>query len=287
MKKSLIVAAVIALIMVSFATAAETQSTPQVNQDNQLTGSVDLTYLTQFVWRGFTVFGGQDAFQPAINLDFWKTGFGAQIQYSVANGTGDDDAPGVGYNQRKWIRNYLFYDNVLAPGECMQTNYRIGYMYYNFPANSHDYIDLQELHMALAWPKVLGVEGLVPSYILVKLWPAWGSQMNGSESPSDGTASGFAHVFGLDYAMPMTSPFTGEASALNLHAETIYNDGVGPMGQNVDHDWSNAVFGVSTDFNVAENMIFTPGVFHQVTMDSSVNDDKDITWATANLKIKF
>jgi hypothetical protein len=282
MKKSLIVAAVIALVMVSFATAAE-----QVAQDNQVTGSVDMAYMTKFVWRGFSVFGAQDAFQPAVNLDFWKSGFGAQAQWSVANGTGDGDASGLGYNDRQWMRYYLFYDNVLAAGECMQTNYRFGYFYYNFPDMSNNDYDLQEVHMALAMPKVLGVEGLVPSYVLVKLWPAWRGELSGANSPQCGTASGFAHVFGLDYGLPMTCPFSGEARTLNLHAETIYNDGVGPLGQNVDHDWSNAVFGISSDFNVSENMVFTPGVFHQITMDSSVNDDKDITWGTANLKIKF
>jgi hypothetical protein len=47
---------------------------------------------------------------------------------------------------------------------------------------------------------------------------------------------------------------------LNLHAEAVYNDGVGPNGANVDHDWSNAVFGISTNVDLAQNIVLTPGI---------------------------
>jgi hypothetical protein len=74
---------------------------------------------------------------------------------------------------------------------------------------------------------------------------------------------------------------------LNFHTEFVYNDGVGPAGQNVDHDWSNIVFGISTDFDLGNNLTFTPGVYHQVTMDKSVNPDQDETWATLSMKYAF
>ena len=74
---------------------------------------------------------------------------------------------------------------------------------------------------------------------------------------------------------------------LNLHAEIIYNDGVDPRGIGVDHDWSNAVFGISTNFDMGNDLTFTPGIYHQVTMDKSVNDDKDETWVSLNMKYAF
>jgi hypothetical protein len=72
-----------------------------------------------------------------------------------------------------------------------------------------------------------------------------------------------------------------------LHSEVVFNDGVDPRGLGVDHDWSNAVFGVATDFELAENVIVTPGVYHQVTMDKTINDDKDETWFTLGMTYKF
>jgi hypothetical protein len=122
----------------------------------------------------------------------------------------------------------------------------------------------------------------------VKLWPAESGSYSGAKSPIGGTASGWAHIFMLDYALTTNGLLPNSPEQVwNLHAEAVFNDGVGPAGQNVDHDWSNAVFGVSTDFDLAENLTFTPGVYYQVTMDDSVNDDKDETWANLGLKFSF
>jgi hypothetical protein len=159
--------------------------------------------------------------------------------------------------------------------------YRFGWVYYNYPDLRNEWADLQELQMVLAWPKILPVKGLVPAYALVKLWPS------SSDSLVDGAASGFAHIFMLDYGLETTCPITNQPRVWKLHSEVVYNDGVDPRGIGVDHDWSNAVFGVSTDVDLAKNLTFTPAVYHQVTMDKSVNDDKDETWAALSMKYKF
>ena len=278
-KKSIIASVIVLSLLAGFAKAA----------DEELHGSVDLMYLSKFVWRGLDVYDDKSATQASVTLDLWKTGFGTQIHSSRANSDG--------FENSEWLRYYLFYDNVLWPDERCQTNYRLGYYYYNFPDNSPKDLDAQEVHLALAWPKAL-VEGLVPSYVLVKMWPSHSDSLIGANSDTlygagnGGTASGFAHIFMLDYAWMTTCPFTGEPRAINLHSEAVFNDGVGPQGQNIDHDWTNAVFGASTDFDLSSNMVFTPGVYYQVTMDKSCvaagsDWDKDEFWATANLKIKF
>ena len=66
----------------------------------------------------------------------------------------------------------------------------------------------------------------------------------------------------------------------------MYNDGVGPGGNVVDHDWTNAVFGVSTGIDLAENVSLTPGVYHQISMDDTVNNENE-TWATLSMTYKF
>jgi len=252
-------------------------------QEAELHGVLDLTYQSKYIWRGFDIFGDRSAIQPSVDLDLYGTGFGLNVMGHMANsgGHGTDD---------RWDYT-LYYGNSLYPNETYQTNYRLDYVYYNYPdksASSHDTTDLQEINSILSWPRLLGVEGLVPTYVLVKLWPSQSSTAVGADSSSTGTASGFAHIFMLDYALPVTGflPDVPE-QVLNLHTEVIYNDGVGPGGQNVDHDWSNAVFGVSTDFELDNDVTLTPGLYHQITMDDSVNPDGDETWLSVSLKYAF
>ena len=255
-------------------------------QEGELHGTIDVTYLSKYVWRGFDIFyNNKGAIQPSIDLDLYGTGFGINIMGHMATSGGY-------VNSERWDYT-LYYGNSLFEGESYATNYRLGWVNYNYPDHPSKGIatapnaSLQELHAILSWPNMCPA-GVVPSYILVKMWPSESGSFSGSKSPFGGTASGFAHIFMLDYPLTIQGimPDTAE-QVLNLHAEVIYNDGVGPAGQNVDHDWSNAVFGISTSFDLGSNLMFTPGLYHQVTMDKSVNDDKSETWATAGLSYKF
>jgi len=153
--------------------------------------------------------------------------------------------------------------------------------------------DLQEIHTVLSWPKLLPIEGLVPTYCIVKLWPSNSGALVASRVdlttglPSTGTASGWAHIFMLDYGLtvPGFVPETPE-QVINLHTEVVYNDGVGPAGQNVDHDWSNAVFGISTSFDLGNNLSFTPGLYYQSSWDDSVNPEDEF-WVSLGMAYKF
>jgi hypothetical protein len=73
---------------------------------------------------------------------------------------------------------------------------------------------------------------------------------------------------------------------VNLHSELVYNDGVHPAGFNVDQDWSNAVIGASTDFDLGYNVTFTPAVYYQASMDTSINTE-DETWVTLSVRYTF
>jgi len=251
-------------------------------QEGELHGVIDITYQSKYIWRGFDVYDDKSAIQPSIDLDLYGTGFGINIMAHRANSSGFENAERWDYT--------LYYQNSLFEGEAYQTNYRLGYVYYNYPDNSShttSSLDLQEIHTIFSWPNICPI-GVVPSYVLVKLWPSNSGTVVGSGSPTGGTASGFAHIFMLDYplAMPGLTSETPE-QILNLHTELIYNDGVDPRGIGVDHDWSNIVFGISTDFDLGNNLTFVPGVYHQITMDKSVNPDKDETWATLSMKYAF
>jgi hypothetical protein len=273
MKKGILLAVVILLNMAGFVQA----------QEGELHGTIGITYDSKYIWRGFDIYGDKSAIHPFIDLDLYGTGFGINVTAHRANSSGYEN--GERWDYTAYYRGGLFEDEAYA------TNYMIGYRYYNYPdMSSHTTgsIDLQEIHTVFSWPKILGVERLVPSYVLVKLWPSNSGTVVGAGSPSGGTASGWAHIFMLDYGLPIEGllpEFPGQI--LNLHTEMVYNDGVHPGGGNADHDWSNIVFGVSTDFEVAENLTFTPGVYHQITMDNSVNPDDDETWVSLCMKYSF
>jgi len=253
----------------------------------ELHGTIDVTYLSKYIWRGFDLYGDKSAIQPALDLDLYGTGFGMGVIGHRANSDKYE-------KDERWDYS-LYYGNKLCEGEPLATNYRISWVYYNYPErsshstkNSTDGFDLQEVNGMFSWPNILPVKGLVPSYVLVKMWPTNSGSWVGRKATTTGTASGFAHIFMLDYplqlqgVLPETPP-----QVLNLHSEVIYNDGIGPQGQNIDQDWTNAVFGISTNFDLGNKVTLTPGVYHQITMDKSANPDKDETWASMSLKYAF
>jgi len=268
------------LVLLVIASITQAQAPPA-----ELHGYVDLTFSSKYVWRGFDIFDDKSAIHPSADLSYGPFGI---------NVTGHRANSGEFENFERWDYN-LYYTGGLNMDQPYALQYRLGWVYYNFPDNSSGDMDLQEAHAILSLPKICPF-GVVPSYILVKLWPSEGDSLVGARSLFGGTASGWAHIFMLDYALTTAGllPETPE-QVWNFHAEAVFNDGVGPGGQNVDHDWTNVVFGVSTDFDLAENLTLTPGVYHQITMDDSVNPapplfqytDKDETWVSVGIKYKF
>ncbi len=251
---------------------------PALAQEGELHGNLEMTYLSKFIWRGFAVYGSQGAWQPAVNLDLYGTGFGLQSQYSAATESG--------YEMVRWLRNCLYYrGQTFTDAGAWAMNYQFSYLYYNFPDNSCDTIDLQEVNGVFSFPALLP-GGVIPSLAVVKLWPAHSGQLNGADNPAGGTASGWAYVPMLDYGLPITCPVTGEQRILNLHYEMVYNDGVAPVGGKVDSDWSNAVFGISTDINLSENVTLTPAMYYQSSWEDTVNT-QDEFWGGVTLRMGF
>ncbi|MDT8303775.1 MAG: hypothetical protein RQ760_19995 [Sedimentisphaerales bacterium] len=276
---------------VLFAAIVLLATTALVQAQGELHGSLDVTYQSKYLWRGIDVYGDKSAIQPTVMLDLYGTGFGFMMEGHRANASGFETT-------ERWDPT-LFYKNAAFMDESYAMQYMVWWRYFYFPDDPLDGIpaglsgdvDLQEAAAAMSFPKILPVEGLIPTYVLVKLWPAESGTFVGSQNIaglSNGTASGFAHIFMLDYGLPIEDlmPDMPE-QVLKLHAEVVFNDGVDPRGLGVDHDWSNAVFGVSTDFKLDDSTTLTPGVYHQVTMDKTINPDKDETWVTLGLKYSF
>jgi len=270
---------------------------PVLAQEGDIRGDVGITYDTKYVWRGITVFGDKSGIHPFIDLDLMGTGFGVNVTAHRAN------ASGYELNER-WDYT-LHYMGALETEQTWETRYKVGYTYFNYPdldCHTRNSIDLQEIFVGVAFPKVLGVPGLVPGYVVVKGWPSNSDTVVGCANPFGGTYAGFAHIFMLDYALPVAG-LTAETpeQILNLHIETVYNDGVDPRpyGGYTDSDWTHVLMSVSTDFDLGNNLIFTPGLYHQITMEDDgsssageyygkgVSPDHSITWASLTVKYKF
>jgi len=265
MKKGILLAAAILLSAAGFAQA----------QDGELSGTFDLTFLSSYIWRGFDVYSeNHPAIQPSINLDLYGTGIGVNLLHSMALSDGHENDEGVNFT--------LYYGNDLFEGQTYATNYKLGWVYYNYPDEPVRAAHMQEFFASLSWPEMCAT-GIVPSYTIVYMWPAEeGSPMNDN--------GGWLHMLGMGYDMtvPPLVPELPE-QVLHLSAHLVYNSGVGaayaPNGT-VDHDWSHFLFGASTEFDLGNNLAFCPGLYYQASMEDTVNSE-DETWVSLSLKYKF
>ena len=275
MKKLVLLIAVVLFGMVAPVLAAE----------GDLHGNVGITYDSLHVWRGYVTYGADSAINPFIDLDLFGSGFHLETIYHQANGGGNELGKRFDYS--------LYYAGAIAPEETLATMYKVGYRYFNYPqmsaCHSEQCWDLQEIYAGVAFPKLLGVKGLVPGYAYIQAWPSK------HDSPVTGY-QGCAHVLMLDYALPLEN-ITAEMPKqnLNFHVETVYNNHVDPRPNYgngyTSSDWTHVLFGVSTDFDLGNNLIFTPGIWHQITMEDSatkgVSPDHDIDWVELTMKYKF
>lgn len=218
LRKEFLLVAVVLLVTIGSAVAAEPNA-----PGGFLHGDIGYTYNTLEVWRGFLTYGHHSSSHLFINTDFGDTGFGLDVQTQRANGSGTNPDR-LGYNNEQRWDYTLRYSNVLEADKTWETRYIVGYRYFNFPemdSHTRNSIDLQEVFAGFSFPKLFGVEGLVPSYVLIKGWPSNSGTLVGARNPNGGTYSGFAHVFMLDYALP-TKGLLGETSeqTLNFHVET-------------------------------------------------------------------
>ena len=262
-------------------------------QDNLLVVT-DVTYATRCIWRGFDWYAhDHSAIQPSVNVTFWDTGFGMNVLWSRAVDSG--------FENKEWIVYGPYYGNSCWQGQPYQMNYVVGWRYYNHPdgplynsCHNRD-LDFQECYARLNFPDICP-QGFVPYYECARIWPDKGGRRSDDGCPNSyfRQYGGWFHTFGVsrDWTVPGFLPDTPE-QVIHTTCEMVYNDGAGPCPDatrnNVDQDWSHAVFGTSTDFLISEThsrLIFTPGFYYQSSWEDSVNTS-DEYWFTLSLKYEF
>lgn len=270
MKKGILLAVIIFISTAVFAHA----------QEGDITGTIDLTYLSAYTWYGFDMYPGSHgpgAIQPSINLNLYDTGLGLNALWSRANESGHENA--------EEVRLGFTYSNSCFEYETYATKYVIGWTYYDYVDNPSDLADTQEIAVSLSWPD-LCPSGVVPSYTLVRMWKSESGHPSSTPAATTNDISGWLHIVGLGYDLPVEDllPDLPE-QILHLSAAFVWNEGAGAAG--VDHDYSHTILGVSTDFDLGNNLTLTPGLYHQNTSERSVNADEDLTYVTLGLKYAF
>jgi hypothetical protein len=152
-------------------------------------------------------------------------------------------------------------------------DYKAKWIYKNWYDNPRNRANVQAWVFNFSWPDIFPIENLNPYYIVYYDSPA------GSNYDVPKHSAGWVHLFGLGYNLnvaDLPNPFC-------LTAEFAYTDGF----RAADHDWSYATLGISTKLKLTDSTSLVPGLYHQITMDDSVGQRKDITYCKVSLKYKF
>lgn len=245
-------------------------SNPQ-NDPNNIDVTVSTAYVTKYIWRGFDMFDDHAAIQPAIDMDWFDTGFSTGVWNSI---------PLSGGSVRDQEMRYIVaYSGSLWRDAAHTTDYSIVWTYYDFTNAPSSYRDAQEGGLQLTWPRLIPTQQghIVPSYYIGKLRPAETNAANRNQG-------GWIHILGLGYDFPLYG-LGAEQQLVHLSSELIYNDGMAAAARNVDHNFSHVVLGVSSIVQ-SENLTVTPALYYQISMENTVNDEDEI-WCAITFAYKF
>ncbi len=265
-------------------------------QDEALGVTLDATWVSKYLWRGFDSLDDKGAFQPSVDLDLFGSGFSVNVWASYPTSAGDMNkttaAPAGASRIDATEYDYtLAYNTVICEGEAHATDVTAQYIYYDFIDTHDEAADAYELGVQLAWPNLCPTGNVTPSYYVGKIWPAAGKSGTNSagvrKADLSNSYAGWIHIFGVAYDLkvPGLTVNTPE-QVFTLGAAAVYNDGFADAAGTVDHDWSHALLSVSTDFELAENVSLTPGFYYQSSWDDSVNPE-DETWLSIGASCRF
>jgi len=232
-------------------------------EEGKLGVSFDLTYTSKWLSKGVEAYGQKGGLFKTIDIDLYGTGFGVKVTHRNATSSGYVDKQRFDY--KPYFKSRLFEEAPWA------TNYNISVGYEHYPGLArHKANTTYEWIFAFSWPNIMPA-GFIPSYIAHYEYPAEGGEAYNH-------ITGWVHRFGLSYDLSLPAI----PQALRMSSELAYTDGLG----GASHDWSYATFGLSTVLKMGENVSFVPGVYHQLSMDDSVNT-RDVTYTMLSLRCAF
>ncbi len=251
-------------VAVALQESGEEYVSANLEQEKQLGVTFDLTYVSKWLSKGAEGYGSKGGLFETVDVDLYGTGFGFKVSHRNATSSGYVNSSRFDY--RPYYKNKLFE----GTSYVMNYNISVGYEHY-YKVNSNNANTTWEWVFAFAWPKLIG-HGFVPKYIAHYEYPA-------HNNDNFRHKAGWAHRFILIYNAELEQL----PKPLCLSIEMTYNDGLG----GVPSDWSYLTLGMGTEFNITDNVTFVPGIYHQVTMDNSINKHKDVTYCKLSMKYKF
>lgn len=238
--------------------------------NNQPVVIVDITYASRYIDKGTDVFANNHSvLMPGIGIDLFATGFGISVVGFHANSGGFENAFKMEHS--------VYYETEFLEDSPLATECLIAWAYSNFPDNPRKAADTQEIETFFSWPNI-GPKNIVPYYLVSAEWPVTGNAGNRK-------TGGWIHIFGINYDFNIPHPLRPiKTHPLTLSAEIAYNDGTG--GEKIDHDWSHAVLGLSTAFEIAKGTSLNCGMYWQSSWEDSVNKSDEV-WFSAGVRHEF
>lgn len=237
--------------------------------------TVDLSYTSKYIWRGFDKLDDVGAFQPSVDFDLGN-GFSANLWMSYAGSGGE----GIGvYPDGSRVNateyNYTLAYSGTAYESCpWKADYMVGWRYYDFIDMPTEDADLQEVFATAEFPQLLD-GGIVPHAAVFQMWPAHGSGLHND-------FAGTVYLMGFNYGIALDQM---PSLPLTFSWDIVFNDGTG--GDTVDHDWSHMVWGLSTSFACPmTGAKVVPAIYFQNSFEDTVNTEDEL-WGGISYSFSF
>ncbi len=238
--------------------------------------TVDATYTTKYIWRGFDILDDKAAFQPSVNFDLGN-GFSFNVWGSLAGSSKGNGAVST-VDAEEWDYT-LAYSNSINEGCSTKTDYTVGWRFYDYPDMASNDADLQELFLSVSMPELCS-GGIVPHAAIMQMWPSEGS---GTVHDYSGTIYLFGFTYGFN-AEQIAGMNVGDLP-MTLGWDIVYNDSTGADA--VDSDWSHMVWSLSTSMTCpATGAKVTPAIYYQNSFEDTVNTEDEL-WASLSYSFNF
>lgn len=218
---------------------------------------LDMTYMSKLMDKGGEYYGQQGGLLETVDFDLFDTGFGVAVGHRAATASG--------YQAKERYDYKVHYGTSLFEGEALETQVGAAWIYHEHPKGGTQFNDYYEWELGLAWPKLIP-GGWVPGYKICG---------------EHGLKTSFAHarwwhLLTLGKSLDLESL----PSPLQLYADVAYRDGLGGI-----REWTHTTLGLSTAIEVANNLNFIPGVYHQISLSDALTND-DVTYAVLSLQFR-
>ena len=243
---------------------------PAFATDGPVNGTVSVGVVSSYMWNGFDrvkSFGLDEgpSVQPAVSLGVRNTGLSVDLGGSFV------------INDNSELHEATYGVKFVRPVTPVVT-VGAGYTYYDNMVSEVQGLPVDDVNGHEAWGNVeLQTRVGVSPGVAVKY-----------EKSTQDDVDAYAVVVGsLKYGMPLSGVNLGTAGvSLNWGANVIYNSGVKVGGvEAVKSGVSAVTFGVNSPVQ-AGNLVVTPSLNYQVSVEETVNQD-DQFWATVGVAYGF